>query len=188
MGRTEVASRLEAVSGTLVCSEERPRKVDSSTCAVLGRVHSDAAVQPPHSKKQADLAAAWHGEVLRGSVAICVVTARRSRAVLMAGVAACALALSCRKITRGQKPQRSTLLVTSARRVDHCLAPAGMKPRPSCSRRRAGRESARRARRLPLGLGAPTALRLAQLASLNSSLFGSKRDRKIAASIGSWKQ
>jgi hypothetical protein len=50
MGRPEVASRLEAVSGTLVCSEERPRKVDSSTCAVLGHVHSDAAVQPPHSK------------------------------------------------------------------------------------------------------------------------------------------
>jgi hypothetical protein len=33
MGRPEVASRLEAVSGTLVCSEERPRKVDSSTCS-----------------------------------------------------------------------------------------------------------------------------------------------------------
>jgi hypothetical protein len=30
--------------------------------------------------------------------------------------------------------------------------------------------------------------RLAQLASLNGSLFGSNRDRKIAASIGSWKQ
>jgi hypothetical protein len=36
-------------------------------------VYSDAAVQPPHSKKQADLTA-WHGDVLRGSVATCVVT------------------------------------------------------------------------------------------------------------------
>ena len=36
MGFPEVASRLEAVSGTLVCSEERPRKVDGSTCSCLG--------------------------------------------------------------------------------------------------------------------------------------------------------
>jgi hypothetical protein len=99
--RSPSLAGIEAVSGTLVCSEERPRKVDSCTCAALGNVHNDAAVQLSHSKKQADLAAAWHGEVLRGSIASYVVTARRSRAVLMAGVAACALALSCRNITRG---------------------------------------------------------------------------------------
>jgi ABC transporter substrate binding protein len=49
MGRPEVASRLEAVSGTLVCSEERPSKVDSSTCSAWAC--SQHAVQPPHSKK-----------------------------------------------------------------------------------------------------------------------------------------
>jgi len=37
------------------------------------------------------------------------------------------------------------------------------------------------------GIVGPSRL-LAQPASLNASLFRSKRDRKIAASIGSWKQ
>jgi hypothetical protein len=63
MGRPEVASRLEAVSGTLVWSEERPNKVDSSTWsawACLQRCGGSAAFEEAGGP-----AAAWHGEVLR---------------------------------------------------------------------------------------------------------------------------
>ena len=74
-------------------------------------------------------------------------------------------------------------------------------PRPALLRyvrlRHAGLGSLRRGRsckRKGVGFGCDltpegvAGLPLAQPASLNGLLFGSKRDRKIAASIGSWKQ
>jgi hypothetical protein len=64
MGRPEVASRLEAVSGTLVCSEERPRKVDSSTCSAWAcsqRCGGTAAAFKISRRTRT----AWHGEDLR---------------------------------------------------------------------------------------------------------------------------
>ena len=65
MGRAEVASRLEAVSGTLVCSEERPRKVDSSTCSAWA-CSQQCGGSAAAFEEAGGPAAAWYGKVLRG--------------------------------------------------------------------------------------------------------------------------